>query len=411
MSAEFDLRLLDEEPPTPSTVDVQRAVADGRRRRARRGAGYAGAATLTVFAVVGASVAAGGLFTGGLPVAGPPVASGSPKAYTIPGTAWKAPAATAPTGCTLERLPVPDNAPMALTAGADPSGRYIVGRSYPKGGGYQAVIWHDGKATKVMMPGDEEELLKDVNSTGTAVGWSYQGTDPVPYVYRDGQVSQLPGVSRGSALAINDAGAIVGDDSAGAPLVWPSATAQPIRLPLPAGASAAAANDIDEDGTVVGTIDRKLPYVWFADGTHRALPLPTLEGKPAVSARVFSIRNGWATGLASTSTDPEKGMDPGKNAMAGPIRWNVRTGEVRVFGELAGRASTANAQGWLIGTDKQGRAALATGTAVVPLAGLSGHQPGGLSDIPTTLSDDGRVISGQSDDASGTIQAVVWRCQ
>jgi len=410
MPAEFDLRSLDEEPPTPSSVDVRRAIADGRRRRARRGAGYAGAATLTVFAVVGASVAAGGLFTDARPNAG---ASGSPKAsYTIPGIAgWTAPPATAPSSCALERLPVPDNAPMALTAGADPAGRYIVGRTYPKAGGYQAVIWHDGNVTKVMLPGDLEEQLQDVNSTGTAVGWSYQDTGPVPYVYRDGRVSQLPGVKHGSALAINDAGAIVGDDSAGAALLWPSATAEPIRLPLPAGASAATANDIDEDGTVVGSIDRKRPYVWFADGTHRELPMPTLDGKPAVSARVFTIRNGWATGVASTSTDREKGDPTGKGAPAGPIRWNVRTGEVRVFDQLGIQASTANALGWPIGTDKQGRAVLVTDTATVALPGLAGHQPGGLSDIPTTLSDDGRTITGQSDDANGTIQAVVWRCR
>lgn len=387
MSAEFDLRALDDEPPTPSTVDVQRAVADGRRRKNRRGAGYAGAAALTVFAVVGASVAAGGLFPDARPVADVPAA---PKAVTPP------------TGCTLERLPVPDHEPMALTAGADPAGRYLVGRTYPQGGGYQAVIWHDGQVTRVMLPGDLEEQLQDVNSAGTAVGWSYDGGGPVPYVYRGGQVSRLPGVGHGSALAINEAGAIAGDDSAGAALLWPSATADPIRLPLPAGASAATANDIDEDGTVVGTIDRKRPYVWFADGTHRELPMPTLNGKPAVGARVFGIRNGWATGVADIDA-----WQRGK--VAGPIRWNVRTGEVRVVDELGGRASAVNALGWLIGSDKQGRAALATGTAVVVLPGLLGLRPG-LVDVPTTVSDDGRVVSGQSDDANGKIQAVVWRC-
>ena len=50
MPSDFDLRSLDAEPPTPSTVDIERAIADGRRRRARRGAGYAGAATLTAVA-------------------------------------------------------------------------------------------------------------------------------------------------------------------------------------------------------------------------------------------------------------------------------------------------------------------------------------------------------------------------
>ena len=48
----------------------------------------------------------------------------------------------------------------------------------------------------------------------------------------------------------------------------------------------------------MGNIDDERPYVWFADGTHRELPLPALDGAPAASGRVFTVRNGWATGLA-----------------------------------------------------------------------------------------------------------------
>ncbi|MFG3709163.1 hypothetical protein ACGF7U_31155 [Micromonospora sp. NPDC047670] len=428
MSSELDLlRSLDDEPHSPSTVDIGRAIAAGRRRRVRRRVGYAGAAAVTALAVAGTSVIAGVFEQAPAHTA----ATGAPRAtvpaYTIPGTpGWRAPAATPPTGCALERLPAPDNAPMALVSGADPSGRYLVGRSYPKAGGYQAVIWHDGQARKVMLPGGDEELLEDVNSTGTAVGWSYAGgseadTGPVPYVYRDGRVSELPGVRRGSAYAINDAGAIVGDDDSGrAALVWPSATAQPIRLPLPAGASEVTAGDIDEDGTVVGNVSGGQAYVWFPDGTHRELPTPRIDGVQNPGSRVFAIRNGWATGVAGAldraGTRPK--ADPSGAAGRGTdrenpvrvVRWNVRTGEVRVFGELQVQAGTVNAQGWLLGTDKQGRAVLVTDAATVVLPGLTAGRPDGLSTIATTVSDDGRTIGGQSDDASGTIQAVVWRC-
>lgn len=410
MTSDFDLRTLDAEPPTPSKVDVERAIADGRRRRARRGVGYAGAAALTAVVVVGASVAAGGLFTDtrtdAKPDAGTTGVASAPPAYTIPGVpGWTAPPATAPTSCTLDRLPVPDDVPMALTSGADPTGRWIVGRSYPKAGSYQAVIWHDGTPTKVAMPGDLEESLQDVNSTGTAVGWSFEDSGPVPYVYRDGEVSRLPGAEHGQALAINDVGAIVGD-SGDAPVVWPSATEEPIRLPLPEGVTTGSATAIDEDGTVVGNINNERPYVWFADGTHRELPLPTVNGEQAPSGRVFSVRNGWATGVADTEADNGVRGAVGKpNA----VRWNVRTGEVRVFDELDVRASTANAQGWQIGSDKQGNAVLMTDTGKVILPDLGSHGP--LSVIPSTLSDDGRVISGQADDTTGTIKAVVWRCE
>jgi uncharacterized membrane protein len=406
MKSELDLlRSLDDEPRKPSTVDIQRAIVAGRRRRVRRGVGYAGAATVTALAVAGASVA-GGVFDQAAPQVG---ASGAP-----PVTAPAAPAP--PTSCTLERLAVPDNAPMALVSGADPSGRYLVGRSYPKAGGYQAVIWHDGTARKVMLPGDAEESLPDVNSSGTAVGWSYEGSDGnvgpvVPYVYRDGTVSKLPGARRGSAYAINDAGAIVGDDDAGHALLWSSATAQPVRLPVPAGTKEAVAIDIDEDGTVAGTIDNARPYVWFPDGTHRQLAMPELDGKPAVTARVFGIRNGWATGVA-TNGEGRKG-DP--EAMARGkvrgVRWNIRTGEVSLVAGLQGGADAVNAHGWQVGTDQQGRAVLVADGATVALPALPDQKPGTLTNIPNTLSDDGRTIAGQSDDATGTIQPVVWHCQ
>jgi uncharacterized membrane protein len=410
------LRTLDDEPRTPSTVDIRRAIADGRRRRARRGVGYAGAATVTALAVAGVSVA-GGVVTDSPPQAGttgepPTTASAAPKGeFTIPGTAgWSAPPATPPTACTLERLPVPDREPMALVSGGDPTGRYLVGRSYPKGGGYQAVIWHDGTPQKVMLPGDLEESLRDVNSKGTAVGWSFAGGEgdsgPVPYAYHDGKVSKLPGVRRGSALAVNEAGAVVGDDDSGHPLVWPSVTAAPIRLPVPAGASGGTAVDIDEDGTTVGNIGENQAYVWFPDGTHRALPVPDLDGKPGAVTRVFAIRNGWATGLASHE-DAAKGLPASGGGVS--VRWHVRTGEVIALDGLTGSADATNAQGWQVGIGRRDRAVLIAGETTVTLPDLA--KPGELSTIANTLSDDGRTIAGQSDDATDTIQPVVWHCQ
>ncbi|MFC7275310.1 hypothetical protein ACFQS1_15085 [Paractinoplanes rhizophilus] len=409
------LRSLDPEPPQPSTVDITRAMADGRRRKSRRAVGYAGVAAVTTLAVAGAAIAvsASRAKTGTTtPVAASPSASAKPKAaYTIPGTpGWAAPAATPPTSCTLEELPVPDGVRMALVSGADPTGAYQVGRSYPKGG-YQAVIWHNGKAAKVNLPGDLEESLRDVNSAGTAVGWSYQGksdadTGPVPYAYVHGKVVKLPGVSRGEATAINEAGAIAGEAGDHA-VVWPSATAKPIVLPVPKGMQSATATDIDEDGTVVGSLDLKVPYVWFADGTHRALPLPTVDGKTAVSARAFSVRNGWAIGVADQNDEGRAGK-PADRIWA--VRWNVRTGETLIADDWQTRADARNAQGWEVGITKQGRAALLAGGKRIELPALAQHEPGLLTNVPNAISDDGRVISGQSDDASDTIRAVIWRC-
>jgi uncharacterized membrane protein len=416
-------------------VDIQRAITDGRRRhRARRAAGYAGAAAVTAFAVTGGAVAAGVIGDAPPQVAttGTPRTTASATApaapYKIPGTPGRElPAAAPPSSCTIERLPAPDGAPMAVVSGADPTGRYVVGRSYPSSGGYQAVRWHDGKPRKVLLPGDREELLQDVNTDGTAVGWSYAGVGPAPYLYRDGKVTALPGVRRGSAYAINNAGAIAGEDeTAHAAVVWPSATAAPIRLPLPEDADQATARDIDDDGTTVGTVDNARPYVWFPDGTHRELPMPDLDGQRAAAARVFSIRNGWATGVADDGSGrgDGSGRDGGgkEKASAAPdggraaasrvasVRWNVRTGEVRTTAGMQ-MPDDVNAHGWQIGTDRKGRAILVTDAGTVVLPGLGGREPGGLTTLAASLSEDGRTIGGQADDATGTIQAVVWRCR
>jgi uncharacterized membrane protein len=421
MPTEIDLlRHLDDEPHAPSTVDIQRAIATGRRKRRNRRTGYAGVAALTTLAVAGVAVVSGFPQRGpSRTVAAKPSASAKPSpavtaAYTIPGAAgWTAPAATAPTSCRIERLPVPDGVSMALISGADPTGSYLVGRSYPKGA-YQAVIWHNGSAQKVNLPGDLEENLDDVNSAGAAVGWSYvggseQNTGPVPYVYQNGKVSKLTGVERGSAYAINDAGAIVGqDDKQQTAVLWPSATAKAITLPVPPGTAQSHARDIDEDGTTVGDLDLKVPYVWFADGTHRALTLPSKNGKKAVGARAFTIRNGWVTGVADADNAARVG---GKGAEMWGVRWNLRTGAVEIVTDFADRAENANAQGWQIGVDKKGRAALATGAGTVVLPDLAKHAPDTLSNIPNTISDDGRIIGGQSDDMGDTIHAVIWRCE
>jgi uncharacterized membrane protein len=412
MTSETELlRSLDDEPPTPSTVDVARAVRSGRRRKQRRGLGYAGIAALTAVAIGGVAVASAGTKPKP-PEPVKPVATGKPKpAYTIPGTpGWTAPAATAPTSCTIAKLPVPSGEPMALVSGGDPTGAYHVGRTYPKGGGYQAVIWHGDAVTKVMLPGDLEESLRDVNSGGDAVGWSYTAKGQVPYAYVKGKVVKLPGVSLGSAEAINDAGAIAGTggpDATSAATVWPSATAKPIRLPVPGGVTSSTANDIDEDGTTVGNLDLKTPYVWFPDGTHHALAIPASGGKRAVAARVFSIRNGIAIGVADYN---ESGRLHGGSDEMWAVRWDVRSGEVAVLDGFDMRPEAINAQGWMVGIDKKGYAILTAGDRSVQLPAIAKHEPGNLTNIPNHISDDGRTVVGQSDDAKGVIQPVKWTC-
>jgi len=191
-------------------------------------------------------------------------------------------------------------------------------------------------------------------------------------------------------------------------VVWRNAKDAPVVLPVPKGTEKSTAGDIDEDGTVVGSLDLKVPFVWFPDGTYRALPLPKIHGKPAVAARVFSIRNGWATGMADATLDARQGINPGDGVA---VRWNVRTGEAQVDDRgWDDMVDAANAQGWATGIVK-GRATYIAGGHKIVLPEVAKHQAGTLSTIANTISDDGKVLGGQSDDASDTIRAVVWHCK
>jgi len=149
--------------------------------------------------------------------------------------------------------------------------------------------------------------------------------------------------------------------------------------------------------------------VWLPGGgghdlaVPSGIPAPTVKpgtGKSGAArgaapmASVFNIRFGWVSGRVYSTV----------------VRWNLRTGETQTFPELAGAADGINRYGWLIGLDTQGRAKFVADAGPVPLPELSPHKPSGLSNIPNTLSDDGKVIGGQSDDKDDVIHAVLWTC-
>src|SRR5438552_14911334 len=121
-SAGMILGQLDQDPPTPSKVDLARAVTDARRRRrTRQVAGYTAVAGATALLLVGTSAVAGRWLS---PAPSQPGSGGT-------GSSPTAAAPPAPTKCTLGELPLPDGRKMALVTGADPTGRFLLGRTYP----------------------------------------------------------------------------------------------------------------------------------------------------------------------------------------------------------------------------------------------------------------------------------------
>jgi hypothetical protein len=333
-------------------------------------------------------------------IAGLMVATGSQ--VVLPGIAYAAP----PSTCTIARLPEPKEASMSIVTAADPTGRYVAGRGYPEGDTLvrDVVVWDRGVPKPVNMPGIDQQLA-DFNSSGVAVGFSFDEETweaLTPWRYHDGVLSPLPGVESGIAVAINERGDILGSvgTSQRPPFWWPAGGGGPVDLPVPEGALQVDAFDIDEDGTIVGVatdaefIDRAV--VWQPGEGAKVLPVPAGAGP---NSRAFGIRNGWVTGFAFTQ---EFEMTP--------LRWNLRTGEVRAFPQFFIRPDMANMHGWLVGSGMDGRGLFVSERGDLRLPGLANHGEA-LGDIATNVSDDGRRIAGQALDAGGEIRAVQWTCR
>ncbi|MCW6010950.1 hypothetical protein K1W54_41345 [Micromonospora sp. CPCC 205371] len=397
------LRALDVEPTTASRVDVSRAVSDGRRRRLiRRWARIGGCAAVTAVAVASVPLVAGAL-RGEDPTVGDSIAATPPPATQ--------PAVTPPTACTVSRLPIPGGHPMALVTGADPTGRLLLGRAYPEGnkGRYPVVIWENGVPRTVDVPG-ADQALRDANTAGVAVGSGWGDAGPVPYVYRDGKVSVLPGVPTGEAVAINEAGVIIGQSSGSpdsAPVVWRSATEPATYLPMPSGWTGNVVA-VGEDGSVLALLraaGRKVPqaYLWGPDGRGRTLPKPSENEY----FRPYSIQRNLAYGVAYSEEAFAMG---GRDRSATPVRLDLTTGQYTRLPDVPMIPSDANGSGWLVGSNERGQAAMSAGKGMITLPDLDNHKSS-TANIASTVSEDGRIVAGQADDANEVIQPVVWNCQ
>jgi hypothetical protein len=411
----------------PSRVDLQRAIVAGRRRqRTRQLVGVSAIAAVTALAVAGIPTA----LVAAWEPDDPTLASTPPPAATASPTASPAPVGpTPPTGCELARLPEPDGAYQSLVTGADPTGRFILGRTYFRDEpGVRPVIWDDGELVTVDVPGYDPSLV-DANSSGVAVATSFEQPDgpnrQQAWVYRDGQLSRLAGENV-SVSAINEQGMAVGagyrSEIDGTPLVWRSLSADPEELPVPAGEWDIATTDVDSDGTVIGHgIDiAEIPdppehsYVWLPDGTRQELPRPDIDGEPAFDFAAESIHDGVVTGRAKQL------LDGGNGWTFHVFRYDLATGE---FTPLTTPVSMGvevwNRQGWFAGNTGDGLV-LVTGSGTVSLPYPQGPEnpddPFADDPIVAAISDDGRIVGGQiwadtGDPETVDAEAVSWRCQ
>jgi hypothetical protein len=376
------------EPTRPSTVDVQRAMADGRRGlRTRRLAGVGAVAAVTALVVAGVPVAlaavraplnppvAAATVT---PSATPtPTPSPSPESFPVP-TASPEPAPEPPTSCELELPPLPADASQSWAFGTDPTGRIVFGKYHQPAGpdltSITPVLWIDGEAVPLDGAGEDPNIAA-VNSSGVAVGSGFVGETEaeirrVAWIYQDGEVTELAG-DDAEPFAITDDGMVVGTVSdRTVPVVWPSPDAPAEQLPTPELTDNWIISEVKPDGTIVGfnNDDLENSFVWWPDGSVQAIPMSKVDGE-WFGFRAYALNGHVVVG--------EAWYDGWFQSAAA---YDLATGEYRFLSQDA------------------------------PLD-LGLHNEYGPN-RPTSVTDDGRTITGvvEAAEAEGLSRAAVWRC-
>jgi hypothetical protein len=366
--------LLNELSEQARTYDVtQRAKAGGVRRRRRKRLMAGGGAMLSVMSVlIGLSF---------VPRSAGPVTAATPSA-------------TPSARCEAGELPRPAGYQRkSFVTGADPSGRFVLGRVYPEGQGARPVIWDNGAIQTVAMAG-EDTTLEDITTSGVAIGTSFLGDNPVSWVYRGGKTTRLAG-DNANAMALNENLMIVGTVG-DRPAIWRSPSAQPEPLSLPPGEWArGGARGISDEGYIVGfavaKVDGKegdvLGLLWGPDGTFERLVAP--GGYPVGPTE---IRGDWILGRFT---------EPGGRLMN--VRWERGSRDALVFPEPV--AWTVNAMGWAAGSGAPALTLPSGDALTLPTAGFS---PDGVIE---SISDDGHQVVGTLYDAARNGVAVRWICR
>lgn len=388
------------EPTGPTRIDVARAMRDGRRRRSTRW----WASATAVVALTATTAAGGTLAVTALDRPSPRPARPAPTA--VPSISVAAPPA-GPGNCTVTRLPT-NGVKKALVTAGDPTGRWLTGRTYPgnTGPSRPLIVWKDGTVAANPKVSGGDQRLNDINSGGVAVGSSFD-PDETPFRYAEGEVTTLRG-GAGEATALNDAGVMVGvlgelDDRR--PVRWTSATAQPERLPLPDRVLWGQAIDIDEEGNVLGTVGaaRQIGtgYLWLADGTVRRMPLPKDGDRQATEFWPAAIRNGWVVGRAAFETDESTTFEY--------YRYSLATNRYEQLASEGGMPAKVAANGWIVGESRRPVITSDAGrTTMLPKYPDEAANP---TYLPSSISDDGRVVGGYviGDDIQN--QPLLWRCR
>jgi hypothetical protein len=377
-----------------SRVTVDRAVQNGRRDERRRRAAATGAVVVVIAVLtVGAKV----LLPAGQP--GNVAASASPSVSPSPSPTKPKPMWTA------ESLPVPGGAKYAEATAIDPTGRYIAG-----GAMGTALLWDNGSLKELppVADGFDQLTVTGVNASGMVIGIAENPRPDVEdskgWVYHNGVMTVLAKPKadvRYQVIAINARGDILGWGQHSGVLLWNVADPGTVRQ-VPGLDSASGLGD---DGTIGGNVgDGDHPGIIDPAGnSHRVAELP---GRPG--GKIFAINGDWAAGWVPGDTS--------SNLVA--ARWNLRTGELRSYPELAEAVNVVSGTGALVSA----RAVFGPPVFVAPdgqiidlpplsAAGaeqLASHGPGGIQLRVNAISADARILVGSQTRPGGGTVPVVW---
>lgn len=246
------------------------------------------------------------------------------------------------------------------------------------------------------LPGGSVTFANDVNSSGTVVGYGFDGSENRPFVWTNGVMQDLgefPGAFSGGANAINGAGVVVGSSERRA-FVWSGGgLVQLGRLP---SSDYEFAQGINSHGRIVGASGRdggiSTAVVWtgttptalpslFADGSGLAIDINDSDvivgtSRPAngFSSVAVTWQNGQVSALESPVDHTESGalginaagvvvgFSRGSGNIDQAARWI--DGQITLLTPLAdtltSRAHDVNAAGQIVGTTSVSGSSLAT---------------------------------------------------
>ncbi|WP_305789476.1 hypothetical protein [Symbioplanes lichenis] len=387
------LTTLTHEPGTPSGVDLDRAVREGRRRRGRRRVSAAlGVVAVTAAVAVGTPVALSALR--------PPAPESVAPAASVKPSTGSAPAALARVrSCEQVDLATPGGARPATSGddaaieAMDPAGRWLAGTA-----GDDLTVWRDRTVQDRATFPNGKPIVAAVSPAGVIVGSHEPVEDTLQaWAWSEGKLTMLKaGAKSAQAFGVNDDGTIAGwqgDADHWRAVVWEDISAEPIVLPLPAGYTTSRSLGISSDGTVLGDVGRggeHLLYRWNAD--HRGgkvIPSPVVDGTTVRNPANFVAGDGW---LAAEGTLDGKQVG---------LRYEVAAGRWTAVPAGIDRPAAVNARGWIVGDDLRTETArLFDGTKILTLPSSAA---GGRASV-RAVSADGRLLGGQ---AGG---ATLWTC-